>query len=81
MRRIVCVLNMTGHPLNRIHIYCCVFVCLLNASSFVGVGVGVGVGGVILIPLKAIHLHLCVPLDEHHFFTFLSHELRIIDLI
>ena len=52
----------------------------LNASLFVRVGVGVGVG-VTSIPLEAIQLHLRVPLGEHLFFTFLSHELHIIDLI
>ena len=80
MRRIVCVLNITGHPSKRIHTYP-LRLCPLNFLFFVceeGVGVGVGVG-ITSIVRKDYHLHLPCRWANSIFFTFLSHQLHIID--
>ena len=80
MRRIVCVLNMTGNPSKRIHTYC-LRLCPLNVLFFCswrrnrstidhGVGVVVGVKAISLVPL------FCWA-DTISY--FLSHKFHIID--
>ena len=62
VRRIVCVLNMTGHLLKRIHTYRCVSVHWMTILLFVR-GVEVRVTS---IQLKAIPCTSSVSLDGHH---------------